>query len=240
MKVQKNLLNIQPDQSQPQSEVYSSLGLTSPKYPNEDQIKLNHAGDSIPSLLITDDRVKSQSGLGKNRSSCPPIARKNGITNMEAEQENEFELEAYRRDAERIQMEIDGILESKDSILKIQPTTLAANLKQILRGLEVTKKHVRVILDESSDEEMEEEVDFDKMVNKLMEACSGAQRKLFQKIVGFMEAKRLSEQKPKQDMETMVSIVVREYIVSVYSLIQRYWQLARKRRKRSLTRQSRS
>lgn len=215
MKVQKNLLNIQPDQSQPQSEVYSSLGLTSPKYPNEDQIKLNHAGDSIPSLLITDDRVKSQSGLGKNRSSCPPIARKNGINNMEAEQENEFELEAYRRDAERIQMEIDGILESKDSILKIQPTTLAANLKQILRGLEVTKKNVKVLLDESSDEEMEDEVDFDKMVNKLMEACSGAQRKLFQKIVGFMEAKRLSEQKPKQDMETMVSIVVREYIISV-------------------------
>ena len=119
------------------------------------------------------------------------------------EQEDE-EWSAYERGYEQILIEVDEVLEGRDYIRKIQPIMVAENLRQVLKGLETTKKHTKVVVDESDDDD-EEGIDFQTMVNKLMKVFGNAQKKVLKKVLDQMITKKGEiENVVRHDKGTMV------------------------------------
>lgn len=131
-------------------------------------------------------------------------AQESNYLSVDQDEANEFE--GYQQTYTQIKREIDELLEAKENILKIQPTTLALNLKQVLRSLENTKRNTKIIIDESDDDELEDEIDLENMIKKLMSACNEAQKKTFQKIIDYLRTTKNEGQVLfRKDQATMVT-----------------------------------
>jgi len=132
--------------------------------------------------------------------------RKSSSFYMLPESDPNVELEVYKKEYEKIKSEINELLESRENILKIQPTTVSNNLKQVLRNLESFKKNSKVIIDESDDDDYELG-DIEAMVANLLKAFNSAQQKTFKRVLYYLTSKRMNAHNLLyKDQGTMVNL----------------------------------
>lgn len=168
------------------------------------------------------DSPNNTRNMPKNSIFGGPASPTNGSDSINYFQEpdNAFEWEMQQHEFEKIKKEIDELLKGKEDIEKIEPTNVQTNLKQVLKSLEGTKRQNNIIVDDSDDSD-EEQMDLQKIIDKLMVAFNGAQRKTFQKVLEYIAAKKATGDDKSlfaRDMGTMVYIKLWFYII-IYSRI---------------------
>ena len=99
------------------------------------------------------------------------------------------EIEAYQRESDQMQREIDELMEGKKNLENIGPSEVSTNLRQVLKGLTGFNKKLKAIGDDDDVEYDPQNVDLNGMTDSILGAFGKAQKKTAKKAIGFYKSK---------------------------------------------------
>jgi len=119
------------------------------------------------------------------------------------------EMKLLQEEYEQAQKDIEELLKQKKTLEGVTSAGTAAQLKQVLRQMEATKRKVKTLAAEDEGDSDIENVDVDGLKGEVLGAFDKAQKKTAKKVIRYVDNKEKIQRiqvgvKEKKDAETMV------------------------------------